>query len=78
MGKNIVICCDGTGNEVKDGALSNVLELYRGLDRTDPTRQVAYYDLGLGTLPAPGFQTRVGKFVSASAAGPTRCERWRG
>lgn len=61
MPKNIVVCCDGTGNEVKEGALSNVLELYRRLDKTDSTRQICYYDPGLGTLPAPGMQTRTAK-----------------
>jgi uncharacterized protein (DUF2235 family) len=57
--KNIVVCCDGTGNEVEEGALSNVLELYRRLDTSD--RQVTYYDPGLGTLPAPGLQTKLAK-----------------
>lgn len=62
--KNIVICCDGTGNEVKSGALSNVLELYRRLDQTDPTRQIAYYDSGLGTLASVGAQTKLARFVT--------------
>lgn len=62
--KNIVICCDGTGNEVKEGALSNVLELYRRLDKRDPSRQVTYYDPGLGTLPAPGLQTKFAKLAT--------------
>ena len=47
MPKNIVICCDGTGNEV--GAnLSNVLKLYRVLRKT--SAQVVFYDPGVGTL----------------------------
>ena len=62
--KNIVICCDGTGNEVKEGAQSNVLELYRRLDKSRPDEQVTYYDPGLGTLAAPGLQTKTAKFVS--------------
>jgi len=62
--KNIVVCCDGTGNEVKEGALSNVLELYQRLDKSDPERQVTYYDPGLGTLPAPGLQTKTAKAIT--------------
>jgi len=46
-GKNIVICCDGTGNEVTTN-LSNVLKTYRLLE--DSVNQVCYYDPGIGTL----------------------------
>ena len=47
MPKNIVICCDGTGNEI-EGNLSNVLKLYRIACR-DPEQRV-YYDPGIGTI----------------------------
>lgn len=57
MGKNIVICCDGTGNEVGTNAYSNVVRFYRCLDRTDPDRQVVFYDPGLGTLAPPGYHS---------------------
>ncbi|WP_425248828.1 phospholipase effector Tle1 domain-containing protein [Bradyrhizobium yuanmingense] len=33
-GKNLVICCDGTGNEISEN-ISNVLKLYRCLRKTD-------------------------------------------
>ena len=59
--KNIVVFCDGTGNEVQDGAQSNVLELYRRIDQSDVQRQIAYYDPGLGTLPSASIQTRTGR-----------------
>lgn len=45
--KTIVVCCDGTGNEIGRN-LSNVLKLYRCLEKDDG--QVAYYDPGVGTL----------------------------
>ena len=45
--KNIVICCDGTGNEV-EANLSNVLKLYRVLEQD--ASQVVFYDPGVGTL----------------------------
>src|SRR5580700_9876075 len=47
MGKNIVICCDGTGNQV-EGNLSNVLKLFRILQKNADQR--VYYNPGVGTL----------------------------
>jgi Uncharacterized alpha/beta hydrolase domain (DUF2235) len=35
MSKNIIVCCDGTGNEISEN-ISNVLKLYRTL-RKKPT-----------------------------------------
>ncbi|MDA9468187.1 phospholipase effector Tle1 domain-containing protein [Bradyrhizobium sp. CCBAU 53415] len=35
--KNLVICCDGTGNEISEN-ISNVLKLYRCLRKTDRTQ----------------------------------------
>ncbi len=54
-GKNIIICCDGTGNEFGD-CNSNVLKLYTALDLDDETRQVAYYHPGVGTMGDPGIR----------------------
>ena len=64
MPKNIIVCCDGTGNEIKPDCQSNVLELYQRLDKSRPEEQVTYYDPGLGTLPAPGVQTGPAKFLT--------------
>jgi uncharacterized protein (DUF2235 family) len=36
--KNLVICCDGIGNEIWEN-ISNVLKLYRCLRKTDKTRR---------------------------------------
>lgn len=47
MGKNIVICCDGTGNEIGE-TMSNVLKLFRIL--TKSLRQRVYYNPGVGTI----------------------------
>jgi uncharacterized protein (DUF2235 family) len=47
MSKNIVICCDGTGNEVKAN-LSNVLKLFRIVQKNEEQR--VYYGPGIGTL----------------------------
>ena len=46
MPKNIVICCDGTGNEINT-TISNVLKLYRVLEKDEGQR--VYYRPGVGT-----------------------------
>lgn len=47
MGKNIVVCCDGTGNEY--GAHNtNVVDMYAPVIRD--ADQMAYYDPGVGTF----------------------------
>ncbi len=48
MPKNIVICCDGTGNEFGKNN-SNVIKLFSLLPRL-PDQQIAYYHPGLGTI----------------------------
>lgn len=57
--KNLVICCDGTGNEISEN-ISNVLKLYRCLRKTDRTqpRQMVFYDPGVGTVTQPSTWNR--------------------
>ena len=45
--KNIVICCDGTGNEYGPNN-TNVVKLYQSVIRG--TEQIAFYDPGVGTF----------------------------
>ena len=54
MPKNIVVCCDGTGNEISEN-ISNVLKLYRTLQKTGKAgpEQSVFYDPGVGTLARP-------------------------
>src|ERR1700674_64226 len=59
MPKNIVICCDGTGNEFGDSN-SNVVKLYQTLV-LDPS-QVAYYHPGVGTMGARSALTGIGRW----------------
>jgi uncharacterized protein (DUF2235 family) len=47
MAKNILICCDGTGNEI-EANLSNVLKLFRIARKTE--YQIVYYSPGVGTI----------------------------
>lgn len=58
--KNLVICCDGTGNEISEN-ISNVLKLYRCLRKTDKTkpRQMVFYDPGVGTVTEPSTWHRI-------------------
>lgn len=51
MSKSIVICCDGTGNEIKENQ-SNVLKFFRTLEKD--ADQVVYYDPGVGTISDSG------------------------
>jgi uncharacterized protein (DUF2235 family) len=59
MAKNIVICCDGTGNEF-GVAKSNVVKLYKMIV-CDPA-QIAYYHPGVGTMGARNALTAFGKW----------------
>jgi uncharacterized protein (DUF2235 family) len=63
--KNIVICCDGTGNEFGDHN-SNVVKLYGAL-LIDGIQQVAYYHPGVGSMGAPAARNRISKAWSVVA-----------
>jgi hypothetical protein len=59
MPKNIVICCDGTGNQYgKEN--SNLVKLYKVLVR-ESGRQVAYYHPGVGTMGSRNALTWIAK-----------------
>jgi uncharacterized protein (DUF2235 family) len=59
MPKNIVICCDGTGNQFGTQN-SNVVKLYKAL--VCDSSQLAYYHPGVGTMGARNALTRLGKW----------------
>lgn len=56
--KNIIICCDGTGNEFGE-CNSNVVKLYSAMIINN--EQVGYYHPGVGTMGSPNRRTRLGK-----------------
>ena len=58
MGKNIVICFDGTGNDFS-GPSSNVLKTYRLIIKDAEQGQVAFYDPGVGTVSTNNAYTAV-------------------
>jgi len=63
--KNIVICLDGTGNQIGGSRLpTNVGKIYQMLELQLPDQQIGYYDPGVGTLPASTAHGRVGRWLS--------------
>jgi uncharacterized protein (DUF2235 family) len=64
MPKNIVICCDGTGNEYCDHN-TNVVQLYNALVQDD--RQVCYYHPGVGTEGSPTSHNKLESFMAIVA-----------
>ncbi|KAF9894175.1 hypothetical protein FE257_009148 [Aspergillus nanangensis] len=66
--REFVLCFDGTGYKFRgDDADSNVLKIYRMLDRNDP-RQFHYYQAGFGTCTTAIWQSR--------DANANRVKRW--
>jgi hypothetical protein len=59
MARNIVVCCDGTGNEY-GSENSNVVKLYWTLSTAN--QQTAYYHPGVGTMGARNALTTAGKW----------------
>lgn len=66
--RNLILCLDGTGNQFKEDN-SNIVKLFRVVDRSAATEgavvQRAYYDGGVGTMPAPHLATPLAKKVSS-------------
>jgi uncharacterized protein (DUF2235 family) len=50
MSKNIVVCCDGTSNQLH-GDLTNVVRMFEVAVKDE--RQAAFYDPGVGTMADP-------------------------
>lgn len=67
VAKNIVLCLDGTGNQLKARGNTNVVRLYQLLDLSDPGRQIAYYDPGVGTFSAQGAWTPWARWLTRVA-----------
>jgi uncharacterized protein (DUF2235 family) len=58
MGKNIVICYDGTSNEYRQNN-TNVVRTFEAIVRDN--RQIGFYDPGVGTLSI--FGRRIGRLI---------------
>jgi uncharacterized protein (DUF2235 family) len=64
MPRAIVVCLDGTGNQVGASHPTNVVRLVEMLDTDDPSRQFVYYDPGVGTLSSGSAHGPVGRGLS--------------
>jgi uncharacterized protein (DUF2235 family) len=53
MAKNIIVCLDGTNNQLRAAINTNVVRLFDFVDLSDPATQVGYYDPGVGTFSSP-------------------------
>lgn len=65
MGRNVVVCCDGTANSFARHN-TNVVKLYSALV-DDPARQAIFYHPGVGTMEAPGALTGLGRRLTILA-----------
>jgi uncharacterized protein (DUF2235 family) len=64
MGKVITLCLDGTNNQVRSSANTNVVRLYDMLDLSDASNHVAYYAPGVGTFSSSAAWTPPARTVS--------------
>jgi uncharacterized protein (DUF2235 family) len=62
--KKIVICLDGTGNQMKAKGHTNVGTLFKMLDLSDPSKQIGYYDPGVGTMSAANARGAANRWLS--------------
>jgi len=62
ISKNIIICCDGTGNEYCE-TNTNIVRLFEIIEKNNPG-QIAYYDPGVGTIGSRAAVTRIGKKIT--------------
>lgn len=64
MGRNLVVCLDGTGAQPRAKGDSNVIKVFAMLDLSDPAKQIAYYDPGVGTFASPSSWGAVARGLS--------------
>ncbi|MGN7200366.1 T6SS phospholipase effector Tle1-like catalytic domain-containing protein [Arthrobacter sp. SAFR-044] len=64
MSRNLVLCLDGTGAQLRAKGNTNVVLLYKMLDHSDPAKQIAYYDPGVGTFASAGAWTPLARGIS--------------
>jgi uncharacterized protein (DUF2235 family) len=65
--KKLVVCLDGTRNQIGAGLPTNPAKVFQMLDLDDPTRQLAYYDPGVGTLPSATVRGKLAQWGSQVA-----------
>ena len=65
MGRNLIVCCDGTANQFAADR-TNVLKLAFAAEK-DGERQLVYYHPGVGTMAPPGLFTGIGQWLARHA-----------
>ncbi|KAK9898905.1 hypothetical protein P389DRAFT_40726 [Cystobasidium minutum MCA 4210] len=61
--KTLVLCFDGTTNMYEEYC-TNVAKLFQYLDKTDDTKQMCYYQPGIGSYTLPSIVTPITTYVS--------------
>ncbi|MFF4355596.1 DUF2235 domain-containing protein [Streptomyces sp. NPDC001604] len=64
MPRRIVVCLDGSGNQVGARNPTNVVRFYEMLEPGDPSRQLLYYDPGVGTMSSATARGPLGRRLS--------------
>lgn len=64
MPRNLVICLDGTAGQARGPGDSNSVRVWELLDHSDDTKQIAYYDPGVGTFASAGAWTGFARWLS--------------
>ncbi|KAJ6530992.1 hypothetical protein DFH09DRAFT_1044739 [Mycena vulgaris] len=69
--RTLVLCFDGTGDQF-DSDNSNIVSLFSMLPKADTTKQMVYYQAGIGTYTTPQiatpFMSKISKFVDTAIA----------
>ncbi|MBA2560640.1 MAG: DUF2235 domain-containing protein [Propionibacteriales bacterium] len=65
--KKLVVCLDGTRNQIGAGRSTNPAKVFQMLDLDTPSEQMAYYDPGVGTLPAATVRGKLAQWGSQVA-----------
>ncbi|KAF7364570.1 DUF2235 domain-containing protein [Mycena venus] len=69
--RTLILCFDGTGDQF-DSDNSNIVQFFSMLSKGDRTKQMVYYQAGIGTYTTPQiaspFWSRISKFVDEAIA----------
>lgn len=63
-GKNIVLCFDGTHNKFGPSPYTNLLKLFRMLEKDDPESQICYYQPGIGASMSVESESMFERYLS--------------
>ncbi|CUA73009.1 putative protein YEL023C [Saccharomyces cerevisiae S288c] [Rhizoctonia solani] len=62
--RTLILCFDGTSNHFSDKN-TNVVKLVELLKKDDPSKQMVYYQTGVGTYSSPGLTTSAGLAIAS-------------